>query len=76
MKRLKTLTFFIFYFSFSWHCSAQIITTIAGNGVAGYSGDGGPATVAELYYPYGVAVDDTGNVYIADGSGRIRKVNT
>lgn len=54
-----------------------IITTIAGNGTLGYSGDGAQATSAELDDPYGVAVDDTGNVYIADdANNRIRKVNT
>jgi sugar lactone lactonase YvrE len=53
------------------------ITTIAGNGVAGYSGDGGPATAARLYYPLGVAVDSVGNVYIADTDNNlIRTVNT
>ena len=51
------------------------ITTIAGTGAAGYSGDGGPATSAQLYAPWGVAVDGQGNVYIADyGNGRVRKV--
>jgi RHS repeat-associated protein len=54
-----------------------IITTVAGNGTAGYGGDGGPATQARLYYPYGVAVDVSGSLYIADMSNhRIRKVNT
>ncbi len=43
-----------------------IITTVAGNGTTGYSGDGGAATNAELYYPDGVAVDATGNLFIAD----------
>ena len=53
-----------------------IITTIAGNGTSGYSGDGGPATAAELWYPIAVAVDVSDNVYIADyGSNRIRKVS-
>ena len=53
-----------------------IITTIAGNGSLGFSGDGGPATAAELDDPWGVAVDDSGNVYISDAeNGRIRKVN-
>lgn len=52
------------------------ITTIAGNGIEGYSGDGGPATVAELNGPYRVTVDIAGNVYIPDsGNGCIRKVS-
>ena len=54
-----------------------VITTIAGNGTAGYSGDGGVATAAELRYPSGVAVSPTGNLYIADQSNaRVRMVNT
>lgn len=62
--------------SFSF-LKAQIITTVAGNGTQGYSGDGGLATNAELHYPSGVAVDGTGNLYIADGGNSvIRKVNT
>jgi uncharacterized protein (TIGR03437 family) len=53
--------------------SNGVITTVAGNGTQGYSGDNGPATSAELYYPYGVAVDSAGNVYIVDvGNNRIR----
>lgn len=55
--------------------SNGIVTTIAGNGVADYSGDGGPATEASLASPYGVAVDSIGNVYIADTNNfLIRKV--
>ncbi len=49
------------------------LTTIAGTGVRGYSGDGGPAATAQLNDPTGVAVDDEGNVYVADsGNHRIR----
>jgi len=55
---------------------AQNISTFAGNGTAGYSGDGGQASAAELSYPSCLALDDTGNVYIADlGNNRIRKIN-
>jgi hypothetical protein len=52
------------------------ITTLAGNGTQGYSGDGGPATSAELNGPYRVTVDLAGNVYIPDsGNSRVRKVS-
>jgi len=53
--------------------SEGIIATIAGNGTGGFSGDGGPATAAELYGPQALAVDPAGNVYVADGANnRIR----
>jgi len=56
--------------------STGVITTVAGNGPYGYSGDGVPAASASLYYPSGVAVDASGNIYIADASNnRIRKVD-
>ncbi|MCX6594263.1 MAG: hypothetical protein NTZ56_22340 [Acidobacteria bacterium] len=52
-----------------------IITTVAGDGTAGFSGDGGPATRALLNAPTGVAVDAAGNLFIADsGNNRIRRV--
>ncbi len=57
--------------------AAGTITTIAGTGVNGYSGDGGSGTLAQLSYPLGVAVDSGGNVYIADDfNAVIRKVDT
>jgi len=53
------------------------MTIVAGNGVPGYSGDGGPATAAELMYPAGVKIDPAGNMYIADyTNSRIRKVSS
>lgn len=55
--------------------STGYISTVAGNGTAGYSGDGGPATSAELITPRAVAVDGSGNIYIADdNSNVVRKV--
>jgi trimeric autotransporter adhesin len=53
-----------------------LMTTVAGNGNEGYSGDGGPATSARIGKPFGIAIDSAGNVYIADSENhRIRKVN-
>jgi large repetitive protein len=53
-----------------------IITTVVGNGVAGFAGDGGPATSAELYIPVMTIFDAAGNMYIADGFNcRIRRVD-
>lgn len=54
-----------------------IITTVAGNGTPGFSGDGGSATSAQLgYYPWGLAVDAAGDLYISDTNNmRVRKVN-
>jgi sugar lactone lactonase YvrE len=52
-----------------------IITTIAGNGIPNYTGDGGQATLASLKGPYGLALDGQGALYIADNdNSRIRKV--
>jgi YVTN family beta-propeller protein len=56
--------------------SAGTISTLAGTGVSGYSGDNGPGTSATLFAPQGVTVDSNGNVFIADTyNGVIRKVN-
>ena len=60
------------YFSTFYHhhikkvSTSGIITTIAGNDSAGYSGDGGPAINARLYNPWGIAIDSFGNIFIAD----------
>jgi sugar lactone lactonase YvrE len=57
--------------------SSGIIATVAGTGTSGFSGDGGAATDAELYFPGDVALDSAGNLYTADTSNhRVRKVNT
>jgi uncharacterized protein (TIGR03437 family) len=57
--------------------TSGIITTVAGNGNLGFSGDGGPATKAAIWNPYGIAVDPSGNLFIADNAnGRVRKVST
>ncbi len=56
--------------------SNGIITTVAGNGVAGFAGDNGPAITAELNNPFGLAMDAAGNLYIDDiTNARIRKVS-
>ncbi len=55
--------------------AAGIISTVAGNGVEGFSGDGGSATSASLYQPRGVAVDGAGSLYVADQiNARVRKI--
>ena len=54
-----------------------MISTVAGSGTAGFSGDGGAATAALLNTPSGVALDGAGNLYISDGlNHRIRKVDS
>jgi uncharacterized protein (TIGR03437 family) len=54
---------------------AGIISSVAGTGVAGFKGDGGPAIAAELSSPYGLALDTVGSLYIADlGNNRVRKI--
>ncbi len=54
-----------------------LITTVAGNGTAGYVSDGGPAIGTRLHYPWGLALDEAGSLYIGDGHNhRIRKVTS
>jgi sugar lactone lactonase YvrE len=55
--------------------TTSIITTVAGNGTPGTSGDGGPATTASLNGPGMALVDGSGNLFIADGTNRIRRVD-
>jgi RHS repeat-associated protein len=55
--------------------TSGIITTVAGNGTGGYSGDGGPATQAQITYPNDIVIDARGNLFIAEGN-YIRKVDT
>jgi hypothetical protein len=56
--------------------TAGNLTAVAGNGLFGYSGDGGPATSAALNGPFGVAVDSSGNIFIADTNNAVvRKVS-
>src|SRR5438105_12851524 len=55
----------------------NVISTVAGTGTAGFSGDGGQAANAQLNNPFGVTVDGAGNIYIADWlNNRVRKVDT
>ena len=58
-----------------WNPRSKIITAIAGNGTAQFTGDGGPAASCSLNYPFGVALDSRGNLYIADTfNHRIRMI--
>ncbi len=55
---------------------SRAITTVAGNGSAGFSGDGGPATKAQLDEPYGIVLDARGNLFVADRlNRRVRRVD-
>lgn len=57
--------------------ASGIISTVAGNGIAGYSGDGGPATAAAIQHPFTVVMDTAGNLYFAEQANyRVRKINT
>jgi DNA-binding beta-propeller fold protein YncE len=65
------------------HCIRRIdtrtgvIATIAGTGQQGFSGDGGPATEAQMNQPYGIVIDRSGNIYVADRlNQRVRRIDT
>ncbi|HXP87260.1 MAG TPA: IPT/TIG domain-containing protein [Bryobacteraceae bacterium] len=81
-SRFRTLTRFIsFVLAASVQALCQVpsftISTIAGSGTSGYSGDGGPATAASLNNPRGIVSDPAGNVYFCDFSNnRVRKIAT
>jgi sugar lactone lactonase YvrE len=72
----------LFFADAATHCirkinSSGIISTIAGNGLAGFSGDGGPATSARFNMPTALAFDGTGNLFVADFmNNRVRKITT
>src|SRR5947207_958054 len=54
---------------------ANDIATLGGNGTAGFTGDGGLATSAEIHSPYALVLDNVGNIYFADqANNRVRKV--
>src|SRR5207247_1737497 len=56
--------------------AAGIVTTVAGTGANGFSGDGGPANRAQISKPWGLAVDAAGNLYFGDsGNARVRRVS-
>lgn len=77
-KNLNKLmvTAFTILMTIGAHAQTKIITTVGGTGVSGFSGDNAAATAAKLSNPSGVAVDDTGNIYIVDkGNYRIRKIS-
>ncbi len=64
-RRVVFTLFAVFASCFSYRVQAQLtISTLAGTGVAAYSGDGSLATTANINTPYGVAVDGSGNVYL------------
>ncbi len=73
---MKNLLILILFVGFINTTHAQIINTTAGTGVVGFTGDGGPATLAQINGPWGIAIDAAGNVYFSDVSNHnIRKID-
>lgn len=76
MKSVKAI-FYLACFFFCNYTTAQTINTIAGIGAIGYTGDGGMASAATFYYPSGIAVDTSLNIYVVDrGNNCVRKINS
>jgi hypothetical protein len=76
MKKILIVPCFVLSCLQEAQAQNYIISTYAGIGTGSFSGDGGPATAAELYAPDGVATDTAGNLYLTDyRNNRIRVVN-
>jgi gliding motility-associated-like protein len=76
MKKILAGLLWAISFTLSIAAPAQVITTVAGSGGTGFSGDGGPATSAQFSNPISVAVDASGNMYVADYyNHRLRKID-
>lgn len=76
-SNIKLTSTVLLVLSYFLTTTAQNIYTFAGNGVQGYSGDGGPAINGQLFNPYGIAVGLSGDIYIADAfNACVRKVNS
>lgn len=77
MRRTLLIIFSLLcFFPFGGNCQYNIITTIAGDGTPGFSGDNGPAIQAKLNTPMGLALDTFGNLYISDKDNhRVRKID-
>jgi hypothetical protein len=76
MKTVRSYLVLLFWACMQYQAHGQIITTVAGNGTGGYSGDYGPATAAQIRSPRGIAKDDAGNLYFSEPNNYIvRKVS-
>ncbi len=75
--KMRYLNLLLFVCGIAVHASGQIISTVAGSGITGYTGDGIAATSLGLDRPWAVALDASGNIYVADRNDqRIRKIST
>jgi trimeric autotransporter adhesin len=76
-KAIRFLCIMLVIVTFPIVANAQIISTIAGNGIGSYGGDGGAATAGGINWPVHTAMDGSGNLYFTDyNNARVRKVNT